>query len=203
MTTEPAPPSLPATTILNYISRAEMTPTRVRIVAARFVWIIASLYLLLAGVFAYATVADFLSFGRGASASLMTRLSYFLDEDPALPVCFSLFFTLAVLAATMAGGVKRGRKGPALTAMIAVLPMGLIFLTLGGLLTIPALFVGFGIGDPRPTIHPVWFLWFIPAAIAAALCLLVKDLMAYLLWIARHPDTEKPKIAFLTGKPAA
>jgi hypothetical protein len=204
MATEPPVVPLPSATILNYISRADMTPTRVRILAARLVWIAAAAYLLATCFFAYGTVADFLDLqAQSAGAPLKIVLEEFWDDEAPLPIAFVLFFTLTILAATMAAGVKRGRKGPAIIALFVVIPLGFLFLALAGMLAIFAIFVGFAVGEVRGGIRPLVLLLFIPAAIAVVLCLLVKDLCAYLFWIARHPDAEKPPIQFLPGRPAS
>ncbi len=199
MAAEPAPAPLPSATVLNYLSRTDLTPTRVRLIAARGVWVMAVVYLLLALGAAYTVISILLSLYTAGMSFAWIRIDLARQIPRLLVLGVSL--TVGILCACLAGGVKRGRSGPAIVTMIAAIPGGLLLLLIAVVMGTFALLDGVGIGGPKGGAAPVWLLLLIPTAVMVVLCLLVKDLCAFLFWIARHPEAEKPKIDFLSGRP--
>ncbi len=93
--------------------------------------------------------------------------------------------------------VWRGRAWACRMACVMVVPLMIVAVTA------TAGAVGWGL---MFGLRPVEFnalVWLLTMPLGLFLVLLMKDLCAYLLWIARNPLTEKPGVHFVSGKAKA
>jgi hypothetical protein len=104
--------------------------------------------------------------------------------------CLLLCVALGLLV--FSRGVHRGRAAPCRLSAALLLPFGALMLPI---ILLPAgLGLVFGLGThPQPA--SLLLVLILPPGIL--LLLLLKDLFAYLMWIARVPAAEKPKVPFL------
>lgn len=200
-------PALPQAGMLSYLTTAT-TPTRVRHIASRALRLTAFLhlafailiFLILAYTAAKLAWIEYHEILRlfGTPTTIHELLSDVADEMPdGLAVLF-LVVASATLGTAMwacAGPVSRGRKLPARFAVLTLIPDFLLLLILAmGAFTF---FLGKGFGLLDPPANPWALLMLLPGALAILALLLLKDLAAFLLWIARNPITEKPPVKFL------
>ena len=115
-------------------------------------------------------------------------------------VAMLLFPALGLLLLTRA--IFHGRPKPCRMAVALIVPFALVLLPF--IVVPPCIGVVYGIGrNPQPAA----LLWLLILPPGAAILLLLKDVAAYLLWIARNPMVEKPPIPFVPattkkGEPA-
>jgi hypothetical protein len=188
---------LPKAPILGYVSNIS-TPTRVRIVAARGVFWVGVFLFLLTAVLFYWLISNYWNFvGPPTFAGLMPSLEYYPEYAIYFFLILIFSFAPALFLVSFTASIRRGRRVPSVFAMLSLLPFTL-FLTLATALFIGAILVD--IFSDRRHFHFGNAPWLLLTPIAVLIILLLKDLCAFLIWIARHPAAEKPPQPFLPAK---
>jgi hypothetical protein len=201
--TEPLTP-LPKAPILSYLSNIS-TPTRVRLIAARGILVLAVLCLLLfAFVFIWnashlhAEVRWF-AYDRSRSPTLQDYVNVCWNIRRFFTIFLFdviLVFTPGVILAILPRPVRAGRKVPCILAMTVVIPLVVVF-ALATLYIFCKTFVDIFNAVPRPDYS--YAPWFLTAPIGVLGIVLLKDLCVILHWIARNPTVEKTPTPFLPG----
>jgi hypothetical protein len=198
-------PAVPHGAILSYVTNVS-TPTRVRLVASRAV--------LFAGV-VEALAALFLLLGLALIVwdryNALRRWPIWMGAGPTFNLriaieesirYYFLFYLLLAVSATTASlhlfftrAVRRGGAKASILSAIALVPlMGVLFFTALSLWC-AAMLVGFGLF--RTERSPIALLWFALGMVAVVQVLALKDVMTFLRWIAKNPQTERPTVAIL------
>jgi hypothetical protein len=200
--------SLPKAPILSYLSNIS-TPTRVRIIAARGVFWIGIFFFVLSVVLFCWFGAEFwrvcstaVFFGRGrvgpVHVDILTRIKSTLSYRPYYVIYFFLILLFLLMPGLILFGIaapiRRGRRVPSIIAMILLAPCILAAVWAA------TLFFGSVIVDifgDHGRHHWNNAIWLILMPIPVLVILLLKDLCAFLFWIARNPTAEKPPTPFL------
>ncbi|HVT81783.1 MAG TPA: hypothetical protein VHM90_14150 [Phycisphaerae bacterium] len=192
--------ALPHSTILTYFDTK--SPTRVRIVAARGLWIVTILAALVGGSLLYAVAQEWMHELRQ-----ITSLGEFVDfvedafrEDPSSIILVVIPPPIAVVLACCIPAVRRGKKFACVLAIISLIPLLILVVFAGAALVGVAFVEGSGLFPGGVNRKFLWFL--VPAIISLFLTLLLKDLIAFLLWIGKNPATEKHPVPFLPRRAA-
>jgi hypothetical protein len=204
---EPETP-LPKAPILSYLSNVS-TPTRVRNIAARSgFWIgvvhfaFFSILFVLAAWDIWTTARDYIRWHRAgwvmAAAPAVTLRDYYdalwVRGNYVYIIFLAITLAASLLLTVFSGPIRRGRKVPAVLALIYLVLFTSLIVFVAGVCISVVLVVGLGTaGKPQPVV----LLWLLPAPVAILIILLLKDLCAFLFWIARNPTIEKPPTAFL------
>ncbi len=106
-----------------------------------------------------------------------------------------LILTPGLVLVILARRVYLGRRGASRMSLAMVVPMMAAVAVVSATLACYALVYGLGRGAERAAL---WWLLAIPPGVLVILIL--KDLVAYLLWISRVPMADKPKVAFMPRK---
>jgi len=127
---------------------------------------------------------------------LVFQLQAIVREEPFLALLLGAFLLEVVVLMLCGWGVKRFSMAMAITGLVALVPL----LISTGLMTVGFCIVAFletGLfGGPA---HLAYLWCLIPGVAGVFVILLLKDLMAFLVWIVKHPGAEKPPVAFLPG----
>jgi hypothetical protein len=204
---EPETP-LPKAPILSYLSNVS-TPTRVRSIAARsgfWIGIVHFAFFVVLFVLAtwdiWSTARDYIrwrrvGWGLGAAPAVTLRDCYdalWVRGNYVYIVFLALTLGASLLLTVFSGAIRRGRRVPAVLALIYLVLFTSLTLFIAGVYISLILVIGLG-ATSRP--QPVVLLWLLLAPVAILIILLLKDLCAFLFWIARNPLIEKPPTPFL------
>jgi hypothetical protein len=191
--------AIPPTTVLGYLTRGG-EPTRVRSIAAKTMVLVGMLDFLLAISLIALGLTDNLSrYGNFRyyieAGNYLAALRNFISDESQFVIASAILLTYGVMSLVLAGPVKRGRRSSSLVTWWSLAPLApLVLLSAGAAATGVVIYtVGF---FGRPDL-PLSALLAVCTAVAALYVLLLKDLMAYLRWIAINPATEKQPQRFL------
>jgi hypothetical protein len=175
-------PTLPKAPVLGYFSNIS-TPTRVRAITARIVFLIAILHFVGTAVFLLLTSGEFWeaieNYVPGVtSASVVAELLIYV-------FWFAVAFTVSTLLAVFSRAIRRGRR----TAVFLTL-IYLLFLTVVSGITTISFAVIFVVVSFRGAESIGQYL--LPAVVflGVLVTLFLKELSSFLYWIARHPAAE-------------
>jgi hypothetical protein len=190
-----APPKAP---ILSYLSNIS-TPTRVRRLAAiglaassLFYWAGGGLLCWLLGTLVWGD-AEYLAWSRGAGTPTLPDFIGAGKEHLLLTALAGVVLAGALLEVLLAKPVHRGSRTASIMGLAMLLPVFPVVILLAAAMTSFALQI---LLDPRrESFRPCLWLLALPAGVL--LILLMKDLGACLLWIAHHPQADKPPVPFL------
>jgi hypothetical protein len=209
---QPAEPSagspLPTTHILTYIT-GDTTAPRLRKVVTRGILLFAFLHALAFVYLAWNTEENIRNSWGGyvyyaaprlpfaAGATLRDIIVYAIGDNLRDLLLTLLCGAVALTLFLCAKPAGRGRRIPARLAAAALCPFIFAALLTAALsIGLPLTFAFFNKEfDPSP------LPWLLLAPLAALTALLTKDLLAYILWAAKNPLTEKPKTPFLPARP--
>lgn len=190
---------LPRAPVLSYITRAATTPTRVRLVAAWGVLVVALVYGALMLACAYLIYQDLRNYlgWRWTTLQVIFECWQYSGTLQVETVFSGISLVMGCVLVILAGAVRRGRRLPSLAAAWCMFPLMLLIAAVvivrGGM----AIIEGAGlVGRAEP--WAFWWLLIVPPGVLGIL--LLKDLCAYLFWIARNPISEKLPVDFLPGK---
>jgi hypothetical protein len=201
--------TLPRAPVLGYLTNIS-TPTRVRIVAARVVLVLAVLNLALAALTLVMTGWDCWQiahdraalrgvWGGPALPPTLDDYRYALWHGPGIVafVCFVFFMAPGIVLLFLSGPIRRGHKIPSILAVLYFVPLMLLSVLAAALFASEILVEVLGIAG-RP--HPAMCFWLVVLPVAVLVVLLLNDLCRFLIWIARNPMIDKPRVAFLGGR---
>ena len=94
--------------------------------------------------------------------------------------------------------IWRRRPFACRVAWLMTLPLLLAILIVTAVVNSIALVWGLAIFGSHPA--PEALLWLFTLPVGALLAALLKDLCGYLLWFARNPYSDKPKVDFISGR---
>ncbi|HVS69956.1 MAG TPA: hypothetical protein VHQ47_01730 [Phycisphaerae bacterium] len=118
-------------------------------------------------------------------------LEYLMEGNWTVALATFAFLLLFVGATACVGAIRRGRAWACILAMTELAPLLVVSVVGAALLVSYAVGLGFGIfRDTR--VEPLYLLLIFPGALAALIGLVVLDMLRFLAWIGRNPDTEKP-----------
>jgi hypothetical protein len=189
----PLQAELPKLLLLNYLSKPT-NATRVRRLASRTILVLGILHMLFSFLIVGITAWDCAYHWNFAGMELADAiLSVVVHEEP-LPALALATAIAGILQLSFSRAIGRGQKAGSIVCCFSLIPSGII---------ISIAMFAFGCAGAWPFLgyqsHPNWWclLLILPMLVCAVLLLLVKDLNTMLLWIVRHPNTEKPPVAFL------
>jgi len=203
--------ALPRGRVLSYVTNVS-TPTRVRLEAAWWVFMLGVLYMnLFALLFVY-LVYDALSelviwpyfflpisFEGWVDVSDIVRaVEQCLTDEPWLGVMLILSCVQWLPYMLLAQAIKRGSRVASRMAGVAV-SVHLVCVVLAMTLAAALIVVdatGF-VSGPHDY-SELW--WLLAAAPVLVVIMLLKDVVGFLFWIARNPIAEKQPVAFLPGR---
>jgi len=200
--------SLPKAPILSYLSNVS-TPTRARLIAARYVfWIGVLFFVLSMALFCWVGLeiwhySSYMRFVRGARGvpvpvDIWTRIKFALSYRYEYVVYFFLIlgflFAPGLVLVGFAAPIRRGRRVPSIVALIVLTP-AILSIMLATATYMGAIFIDI-LGD-HGRYHWGNAPWLVLTPIPVLVVLLLKDLCAFLFWIARQPQMEKPPQPFL------
>ena len=128
---------------------------------------------------------------------LVFELEAIVREEPFLALLLGAFLLEVVVLMLCGWGVKRFSVAAAITGIVTLVPL---FISTG-LMTVGFCIVALleGGGFVQGPVHRAYLWWLFPGVAGVFLILLLKDLVAFLIWILKHPGAEKPRVAFLPG----
>jgi amino acid transporter len=199
---EPPASALPHSHVLSYVASAE-SPTRVRLIAARVLKILGIVHGV-AGLGAMAMIVwwalevyrDYYGLPAGLRLGPSIYLRRALEDGPAGWVVLLLYAaTIATVLLACARPVGRGRKAACYISVLGVVPLMLMSILAACGFAANAVVMGTPLGGFDW--NPVYLILLLPFGLCVLGFLLLWDLTGFLRWIANHPITEKPPVAFL------
>ncbi|MCL2641631.1 MAG: hypothetical protein FWD53_12350 [Phycisphaerales bacterium] len=203
--------ALPRSRVLNYMSVID-SPTRVRVLTGKVLWILGWLAVGAAGLAFIGGLISLWGAWQHYDSLVASYARYSLSPptffdflwrgangEPVV-VFAAMFLVYSAIAATCLScsqPVKRGNRACCYMCMMVLVPSILVWILVAA--GVGASLVVSGI-DGELLRYPWLFLLLIPVLVALLAVLLLWDLICFLSWIAKHPVTEKPPVAFLPKK---